>query len=373
MLSPEELDRLASSLVAGHEEALVSELLQQLVSALFKDGELTVKDLLMLETVAANNRDALASILAKHQPRIRRTTVQAVAAALEASDADDVEKLAAYYGTLAPAGTTALFQRMSQETAEGVAAIVARQNVAMTWRAERLWYEVASSAIVDYNHGAKPLGRVMEASVRKLARGGVQTIDYASGVVNHTDVAIRRHVISQVGQASGRLTLHRLAHYGHDLVWVSGHFGARPDHAAWQGKAYSIAGAKPGYPDFYATTGYGTVTGLLGVNCRHTFGPYFPDITELPDIERERNGMDNDAYYEATQKQRGIERAIRQTKRDITALDAAGLDPAADRLKLGRQQAKLRELVADKGLVRQPVREKAYGIGVSPRALRRAR
>jgi hypothetical protein len=42
------------------------------------------------------------------------------------------------------------------------------------------------------------------------------------------------------------------------------------------------------------------------------------------------------------------------------------------RLELGVAQGKLRTLVAKEGLVRQPMREKAYGVAFQPRALRNA-
>ena len=29
------------------------------------------------------------------------------------------------------------------------------------------------------------------------------------------------------------------------------------------------------YPDFIETTGYGEVDGLCGVNCRHSFSPFY--------------------------------------------------------------------------------------------------
>ena len=33
-------------------------------------------------------------------------------------------------------------------------------------------------------------------------------------------------------------------------------------------------------PEFYDATGYGTVTGLCGANCRHSFYPYWPGISK---------------------------------------------------------------------------------------------
>jgi hypothetical protein len=45
---------------------------------------------------------------------------------------------------------------------------------------------------------------------------------------------------------------------------------------------------------------------------------------------------------------------------------------AQQRLELGQAQKKLRDFVASEKLVRNPLREKAYGIGAQPRALRSA-
>jgi hypothetical protein len=371
VLTPDQLDRLAAGIISGHEEKLVADLLRQLVAALFKDGELTVKELLLLETVSRNNRDALYNILNENRERIRKDIIDQVQTALDASDAGDVEMLSRYYDMPAPAGATAMFQRISQETAEGLAQIIARNNLAMVAHAEQVWYDVAAEAISAYNHGLVPMDTLIERAVRRLNREGVSSIDYASGVKSQADVAVRRHIVSQVGQAAGRMTLERMQQYGHDLVWVPGHFGARPEHAIWQGRAYCTTGTRPGFPDFVSNTRYGSIEGLLGVNCRHTFGPYFPGITEIPPIEKERAGATSDEYYELTQAQRSYERAIRATKRDIAGIQAAGGDDTNARLKLGRQQAKLRQHVADNNLVRQPVREKPYGTSARPRALTR--
>lgn len=372
MLTPDEVEGVAAGIVSGHEETLVSDMLRQLVSALAKDGDLTVKELRLLETAAANNRNALARILVEYQPKIRKQTVKIVTDALKASDDGDVEVLSRLYALPVTAGKTALFARLGQESADGLAKIITRQNIQMAAHAEQLWYDVSAEAITAYNHGVVPMDRIISRAVTRLSREGVSTIDYKSGVRNNVDVAVRRHVVSQVGQAAGRMTMSRLEQYGHDLVWVSAHFGARPEHAEWQGKAYSLTGSG-GYEDFYEATGYGDVAGLLGVNCRHSFGPYFDGITELPELPDEMNGMDSETYYDATQDQRAMERAVRAYKREVAALETAGADATDARLKLGKAQGRLRTHVSDKGLVRQPKREKAYGLSEQPRALRTAR
>lgn len=69
-------------------------------------------------------------------------------------------------------------------------------------------------------------------------------------------------------------------------------------------------------------------------------------------------------YYDATQKQREIERAIRKAKREAGALEAAGLDNTAERVKLGQYQAKMRDFLDQTGLVRDRFREQVPGVNV---------
>ena len=97
----------------------------------------------------------------------------------------------------------------------------------------------------------------------------------------------------------------------------------------------------PDYPDFEKTCGYGSVTGIGGANCRHSFWPYIEGVSERtytgaeleamkpenrPKIQFEGREYDD---YQAAQKQRQIERTIRKLKRRKTAFEAAGLDEDA--------------------------------------------
>ena len=84
------------------------------------------------------------------------------------------------------------------------------------------------------------------------------------------------------------------------------------------------------YPNFYKETGYGTATGLCGINCRHSFHPYYPGSArtytqeQLSAWKNEKvtyNGKEI-SMYEATQKQRYFERKIRQDKKNLKAQQA---------------------------------------------------
>lgn len=384
-LSEDDIDRLADEIVHGAEERYVAELTASLADRMA--AGLSAASTEQLLQLARECQAEARRLLAEHGPRIEDEVRRLVERALEESDAADSAALAAAYGQAAPtaaaAGFSAHFAEIAGQTAKGVAEIIARQNVAMAESAARLWYEVAGEAVTAVNHGLKPRADVLAEAVAKLA--GIDRIEYASGVRNRIDVAVRRHVVTQASQAGGRMTLERMRAYGHDLVVTSAHYGARPSHAAWQGLPARIGG--PGtvggkrYPGLVELTGYGTVGGLKGANCRHSINPYFPGATELPAREwpehEKRFGMTSAEYYEATQRQRELERRIRDAKREIACIERAGVgfeSPAyvQKRLLLGRRQAAIRKHCADKGLVRLYEREKAYGVASQPRALRSA-
>ena len=179
--------------------------------------------------------------------------------------------------------------------------------------------------------GAVDHNTAIRNATRRLTEGGLQFVDYASGVRCHADVAARRAVLTGLSQMTGKVSEHNAAELGTDIVEVDAHAGARPDHAAWQGKWYSLSGKSKKYPSLKAVTGYGTVTGLKGANCRHDFYPVIEGISEPSYTEEELKNIDPPpfeyngktyTYYEATQRQRAMERSMRKTKREILAADA---------------------------------------------------
>lgn len=388
-LSEADIAELADSIVHGSEERMVAELTAALVDSL-ANGAMGLADEAALEQLASSNAAMARGIMEEHAAAIDEDVRARVEAALAASAEDDAASLAAYYGEGAAAqaalyfagGWSAHFAEVSAQTAAGLADIVRRQNLAMERAAESLWYEVAGEAVTAYNQGLMSRDECVARAVSRLMAEGLSTVDYASGVSSQLDVAVRRHVVTQAGQAGGRMTLDAMDAYGHELVVTSAHYGARPSHAEWQGKPCAVHGPEEvdgvRYPGLAELTGYGTVGGLKGANCRHSINPYYPGVTPLPAREwpehEARFGMSSEEYYEATQRQRELERRVRKTKREIAGMEQAGVGLESPtyvqkRLVLGRQQAALRDHCAKSGLVRQYGREKAYGVESQPRAL----
>ncbi len=378
-ITAEQITETVETIVHGAQERYVTDLTDYLIDSLVH-GVFNGTTRTTLEALARANRSEIQTLLMQHRSEINDDVMSLVQDILSQADAGDVAMLEAAYGAIP---TTTKYAELSYQAARGLSEIIARQNIALAYQAEKLWYEVAGEAITSITQGLASRDSLIAKSVVQLADAGITVIDYVSGISNQVDVATRRHLVSQLSQIGGDMTLSRLKDVGHELVVTSAHFGARPTHAAWQGIPCCVSGQKrvngkkyPGLRDF---TGYGTVEGLKGVNCRHQLGPYFPGISTLPDREfnqaQKKYGMTSDEFYEATQRQRELERRIRGTKREIAGMERAGLGLESPsyvqkKLVLDKQQRTLKAHVEQNKLVRQPKREKAYGIGAQPRALR---
>lgn len=195
-------------------------------------------------------------------------------------------------------------------------------------------------------------------AVKDISKQGI-IIDYPSGAKISVEAGVRRAVVTGINQSCCRLEMERMREFGTDLVVTSQHFGARPSHAEWQGRVFSLSGNSP-YPNFYFETGYGTGDGLGGWNCRHSFSPFIEGVSKIPkqiDIEKSND------IYEKQQKQRQLERNIRTRKRIINSLEedinkitddnvkqglVKDLKSAKDKLKL--QYKKYNQYCKDTGL-----------------------
>ncbi|MEZ3454453.1 MAG: phage minor capsid protein [Oscillospiraceae bacterium] len=222
-----------------------------------------------------------------------------------------------------------------------------------------------STGVFDYN-------TAIRRAVSTLAESGLRFVDYETGHVNHADVAVRRTVLTGVSQMSGKISEHNAAELETDIVEVTAHAGARPDHAEWQGRWYSLSGKSKKYPSLVEITGYGTGAGLKGWNCRHDFYPVLEGISVPAYTEEELKNIDPPpieydgktyTYYECTQRQRRIETAIRKTKREVISAKASGDGDmfTAKSVLLRRQREEYEKFSSAAGLLTQKERTQVYG------------
>ena len=224
-------------------------------------------------------------------------------------------------------------------------------------------------AYMQISSGAISPGAAVQSAIKALAKDGVGAVTYPTGHIDNLEVAVRRATITGVNQTCLQMQWARADELGSDLVEVTAHAGARPSHAAWQGKVYSRSGKSKKYPAFVPATGYGTGAGLGGWNCSHSFYPYFEGAPRAYTEEQlkkytakdyEYNGQKM-TEYEALQTQRSIERNLRRWKREHMAMEAAGVDTSEAAGKLAKWQRTQRDFLDQTGLKRQSEREMVAG------------
>lgn len=318
MLSPEEIDRAGDAVAAVYTQ-IETEMLDYLVDRLLDGSVLDQKSTTALTLLAQTHTAKLREIIAKNQDLIDKAALNTVNEYLKASDIDDISRLGA---------GTPIWPKQVEASVSGISQVLSRSNLRMVEGAKQAFIDATVEAVTQVNTGYKTTEKALRSAVRNLERKGISVINYQNtsagirAVSSAVDVAVRRHIRTQIAQDGAKMTLERLNDMDVALVEVSSHEGARPTHAAWQGRCYSLHGTVKidgvTYNDFYTATNYGAVDGLLGVNCRHSFGPYKHGTKRFysPD-PKHPSGLSNDEVYNLTQKQRYYERQIRAAKREL--------------------------------------------------------
>lgn len=184
-----------------------------------------------------------------------------------------------------------------------------------------------SQAVLNLRSGAFSSDQVIRQMVNKCAERGLVSINYASGRTMRMEAAVRMCINTGFRQLTTQMGLMNAELVGQDLMEISAHAGARPTHQEWQGQIVSLSG-KPGYLSLN-DVGYGSADGFSGVNCRHSWYPYFEGISEplYTDFEEplpfEYKGKTYTGY-DANQYVRKLENSIKKEKRKITMYDEIG-------------------------------------------------
>lgn len=196
------------------------------------------------------------------------------------------------------------------------------------------YQETLDKAVTEIASGASDYNTVLEKTVTEMTNSGLRTVDYASGHSNRVTVAARRAVSTGLNQVVGKINEENAEKLGTNYFEVSWHSGARPSHQVWQGRVYSKE-------ELESVCGLGTVTGLCGANCYHSYSPFTPGITprtytdeQLEKMNAEENKpveYNGKTYtkYEATQRQRRLETTMRAQRQKIKLLEEGGADEQA--------------------------------------------
>ena len=199
----------------------------------------------------------------------------------------------------------------------------------MADEAQRLFINQLDMAYTLVSTGTLPYTQAVKEVLNNVVSDGV-VVTYPSGHTDTIETATLRAVRTGVSQATAQIQVARMDEMDVDLVITSSHLGARPSHQVWQGKVFSRSGKSSKYPPFEESTGYKTVSGLCGANCRHSFSPYFEG---MDNPFEQYDSEENLKQYEKESRQRTLERRIRNTKREVMGLKEAVDNCKDDKLK----------------------------------------
>ena len=186
------------------------------------------------------------------------------------------------------------------------------------------------TGVVDYQSA-------MRSIVREMAQSGLRRVTWESGYSRRLDSSARMNILEGVRRLNSQMMEETGREFGADGVEISAHGLCAPDHRDIQGKQYS--------KEEFERLNRRLERPIGTLNCQHFITPIILGVSkpvysrkELADInkrsaERIEYKGQKMSLYEASQKQRQMETAIRYAKDERDAMIAAGD-------KLGAAQAR---------------------------------
>ncbi len=240
-------------------------------------------------------------------------------------------------------------------------------NTRAITNSQRIFESAVNRAYIEVVEGNQTLSNAVAKATKQLAREGITVASYGTSGRPYQmsiDAVVRRNVVTSVAQATSQMTLETAQQNDCDLVKTSAHLGARPEHYLWQGKVFSISGTSDKYPYLSdpqesGGTGYGTAEGLCGCNCRHFFFPYVEGFNPASYGIEDVTESENEEVYQATQKQRYLEREVRSWKRvlKVSQDQKNANDINTANLKIQEYESRIKLLTTKYGIPRQKERE----------------
>lgn len=395
MLDPEYFYGKSDTLIS-YEQELEDWILQDIAMRLLKAGSVagtTDMELYKLQQLGMHQNEIvkrLSSITQKTTAEIRRLLQDAVLTSWD-DDRSTLSRLG--IDAISPIENPVVMELMNAEFQKTLGEVNNLTRSTMM-QSQRDLMNMLNEAEMRVAAGAQSYSAAVCDILDQYGKTGVM-IDYPTGTRRTLEAAVRMCVVTSMNQTAAQVTNHYIAEHNVEYVLVSAHLGARTQgkgqpylagHDNWQGKCYKISGSEPDVPNLAEMTGYDIVNGtghvlnplgLHGYNCRHSHKPWDKSLRN-PYLDE--NGSlkidseENRKVYELQQQQRAMERAIRQTKRQLIVKQAEidgvaetdvkeMLQPQYDKLayKLRMQNRKYNQFCADNGLRTQADRIKVAG------------
>lgn len=219
-----------------------------------------------------------------------------------------------------------------------------------------IYRETIFKAQVFHNNGVVDINKAVDMATKDFLKQGITSIKYSNGrevnIASYAEMALRtaNHRSYLMGEGKKRQEL------GISIVIVTPHATACEMCRPWQGKiliddVYSGGKAEDGE---YPLLSFAIEKGLFHPNCEDLLATWYEGINTSPKVPDDEQ---SEKWYRAGQKQRRLERSIREQRRIIAGLaDDENIDREKKRLR--ELQKQLREHLKDNTqLRRKPERE----------------
>lgn len=210
--------------------------------------------------------------------------------------------------------------------------------------------EALNVATSSVEVGAESRVQALSRTVKQLAQEGITGYIDAGGHHWSPEAYMNMDIRTTIHNTYIQAQKERASEYGVDTFQITSHAGARPLCAPYQGKFYSWDGSSGVLHDLYGkeyfyesifNTTYGQPAGIFGINCGHdpvTFVDGYNIARYEPTTDFEQNAKE----YAETQKQRQLERNVRNAKLEAIAQDAAGNKEAFQQASVKVREANAR-------------------------------
>ena len=202
------------------------------------------------------------------------------------------------------------------------------------------YQQTCDFAFQKVSTGAQDYVSAVREATANLAKKGIRTIDYESGAHTSLEAAVRRNIMGGMGIMQEKISESNHDSLGCDGWEISAHAASAPDHEPHQGKQYT--------DEEYTRLNNSLVRRIGTLHCGHwafgiILGVHSPQYTPEELEEMRRQNEEGFTYegkhytmYEATQRQRNLERAAQDRKRMILIDEQLG-----DKDKLQNDQIRL--------------------------------
>ena len=357
MLSPRYLYGLSDDIIDIYSQ-LETEILQDMARRIARVGKITDATHWQAQVLVETGglKKNIARILAKYDKAIVKQVTDVFTEALKTNTKNDnrIFKTATGRTVSMPNAQAMLstIQKCHSDLSRLTLTTAATSQEQFVLQANRVYMNVQSGAF-DYD-------TAMKSAADELSKQGITTVRYENTrpVKRSIESAVRMNILTSINQTAANQTLNNAEELGVEKFEVTAHTGARPDHEAWQGKIYTRK-------ELYSICELGTAGGLCGINCCHSFYPFFDgmdkhytqdDLDEMASEKVVYNDKEL-SRYEGEQKLREIERNIRYYKRRALTQEAIGADSTQARRKIGEWQAVARDFTKQTGIKRDNARE----------------